>query len=377
MRKVTVLVYVLAMLLLAVLPALAQDTPPLPEVLANDPNGRFTTLLAAVEAVGLTETLSGEGPFTLLAPTNNAFAAALDYLGLEVDELLADTEMLTAVLTYHVLPERLFFRQLTGGPTVETVQGDTVTFNLTDGVFTVEGANIRDVDNVASNGVMHVLNSVILPPAIREAAAANRAHIRFAHFSPDADAVDIYIAQQITDLTGVTFGTVSEWQEVASGAYSVGIAPTGLSVRRTELGRVAPGAWVTIAIVGQNTTLDLDILFLVEDYSPMTEGQSRVSVLHAIQNDPGVDVLSNGTPVIINLNYPRAVGTNDGFDMRTVDVGSVALALNVTGTNTELLADTLLLEAGVNYLIVAAGTPATRQLLVYSTNVAEVAGAAE
>ena len=169
MRKVTGLVAVLVLLLISVFPAFAQERPSVLEFLENDSDQRFTTLLEAIDAAELREMLEEEGPFTLLAPTNDAFAAALEATGLSAEDLLADTETLADILLYHVVPGRYFFRNLTGGPTLESALfEEQVTFDLTDGVFTVEGANILDVDNIVSNGVVHVLEGVMLPPAVAE-----------------------------------------------------------------------------------------------------------------------------------------------------------------------------------------------------------------
>ena len=87
--------------------------------------GSFTTLVAAVEAAGLVETLSGEGPYTVFAPTDEAFAAALDALGITADELLADTDTLTSILTYHVVPGEVPASQVVtlDGQSVATVNG--------------------------------------------------------------------------------------------------------------------------------------------------------------------------------------------------------------------------------------------------------------
>ena len=119
MRKFIVFLALLAVFLTSIIPAFAQGRPNLIEVLEAD--GRFGTLLAAIDAAGLRETLEGEGPFTLLAPTDDAFAAALEAIGLSADEALADTDTLTQILSYHVIPGRYFFRNLTSGPTVTTL----------------------------------------------------------------------------------------------------------------------------------------------------------------------------------------------------------------------------------------------------------------
>ena len=122
--------------------------------------GSFTTLLAAVDAAGLTETLSGEGPFTVFAPTDDAFAALPEGT---VEGLLEDTEALSAVLTYHVVPGAVMSTDLSDGMTAATVNGAEVTIGVGDTV-TVNDATVVSADIEASNGVIHVIDSVILPP---------------------------------------------------------------------------------------------------------------------------------------------------------------------------------------------------------------------
>ena len=129
--------------------------------------GDFTTLVAAVQAAGLVETLSGEGPFTVFAPTDDAFAAALEALGMTADELLADTDTLTSILTYHVVAGEVPSSQVVtmDGAEVETVNGATVTISVDGDTVMVNDATVTAVDVDASNGVIHVIDSVLLPPA--------------------------------------------------------------------------------------------------------------------------------------------------------------------------------------------------------------------
>ncbi len=121
----------------------------------------FSTLVAAVDAAGLVETLKGEGPFTVFAPTDAAFAALPEGT---VEGLLADIPALTNVLTYHVIAGKVMSTDLTNGMEAATVQGQTVTI-MTEGGVTVNGANVVTADIEASNGVIHVIDAVILPPA--------------------------------------------------------------------------------------------------------------------------------------------------------------------------------------------------------------------
>jgi basic membrane protein A and related proteins len=125
----------------------------------------FTTLLAAVSAAGLVETLAGEGPFTVFAPTDAAFAATLEALGVTAEQVLADTDLLTSVLTYHVVGGVAATSDMVVGMTsVTTVNGGDVTIEVVDGGVVLNGSvNVIAVDIPASNGVIHVIDGVLLP----------------------------------------------------------------------------------------------------------------------------------------------------------------------------------------------------------------------
>ena len=126
----------------------------------------FSILVEAVAAAGLVDALSAEGPFTVFAPTNDAFAALLAELGVSKDDLLASTELLTAVLTYHVVPGLVLASGVPIGADITTLQGATFSVDaqlaITDGRDRM--ANIVTTDVLASNGVIHVIDRVILPP---------------------------------------------------------------------------------------------------------------------------------------------------------------------------------------------------------------------
>jgi uncharacterized surface protein with fasciclin (FAS1) repeats len=127
--------------------------------------GDFTTLVAAVDAADLVETLQGDGPFTVFAPTDEAFAAALTDLGLTAEELLADTETLTSVLTYHVVEGEFFAEDVVelDGEEVPTVNGESVTITVDGDTVMVNDANVIQADVDASNGVIHVIDAVLIP----------------------------------------------------------------------------------------------------------------------------------------------------------------------------------------------------------------------
>ncbi|KIN75176.1 Beta-Ig-H3/fasciclin [Sulfitobacter noctilucae] len=123
--------------------------------------GNFTTLLAAAEAAGLVEKLKSEGPFTVFAPTDEAFAALPEGT---VEDLLKpeNKEALAGILTYHVVAGKVMSTDLTDDMQAETVQGTTVMIDLDDGVM-VDDANVTTADIEASNGVIHVIDKVIMP----------------------------------------------------------------------------------------------------------------------------------------------------------------------------------------------------------------------
>ncbi len=133
------------------------------DVAAANPD--FSILVAAVQKAGLAETLAGPGPFTVFAPTNDAFAAALTALGLTQEELLASPD-LAGILTYHVLPAKVMAADVTSESTPATVQGETVDVKPVSGGVTVNDATVTTADVAASNGVIHVIDKVLLPPTV-------------------------------------------------------------------------------------------------------------------------------------------------------------------------------------------------------------------
>jgi len=124
-------------------------------------NDDFSTLVAAVKAAGLAETLSGTGPFTIFAPTNAAFAKLPSGT---VETLLKpeNKAKLTAILTYHVVAGKVLAADVKTGK-VKTVQGGEVEVVVADGKVTVDGAKVVKTDIVGSNGVIHVIDTVIMP----------------------------------------------------------------------------------------------------------------------------------------------------------------------------------------------------------------------
>lgn len=148
--------------------AVAQTTtttkadPTIVDIAAGNPD--FSTLVAAVTAADLGTTLSGPGPFTVFAPTNEAFAKIPKA---QLDAILADKALLTSILTYHVVPGEILAGDLKKSQKVETVEGSKVKVVKKKSGAKVDNAAITATDIVGSNGVIHVIDTVLLPPSAR------------------------------------------------------------------------------------------------------------------------------------------------------------------------------------------------------------------
>ena len=165
---------------------------------------------------------------------------------------------------------------------------------------------------------MLILLTVV--PVLAQSTTLPTVHVRVAHFSPDAPAVDIYLNGAKSAIQGLSFPHVSEWLEIPARSYQVAAVPTGS--RSAAIGPVtldlAADAWLTIAAVGSADKGTLKATVVSEDYSPITEGHARVTVYHAIEGAPPVDVLADDAQVVNLLAFPGKLGGNDGA--ATVDV---------------------------------------------------------
>jgi uncharacterized surface protein with fasciclin (FAS1) repeats len=122
--------------------------------------GSFNTLVTAVQTAGLVDTLKGEGPFTVFAPTDAAFAKLPKGT---LEALLKDNEKLTAILTYHVVPGKVMAADVVSMTMAKTVNGEALTIRANNGNVMIDNANVVKTDIQASNGVIHVIDTVIIP----------------------------------------------------------------------------------------------------------------------------------------------------------------------------------------------------------------------
>lgn len=156
MKKRLLVVFIAVLMVVPFIRVAAQDQT-IVEVAAG--NADFATLVSLVQAAGLAETLSGEGPFTVFAPTNEAFAKLPAEV---VAYLAADPALLASVLSYHVVPGKVLAADVVAGE-VASVEGDNISVTVSDAGVKVNSANVVTTDIEASNGVIHVIDSVILP----------------------------------------------------------------------------------------------------------------------------------------------------------------------------------------------------------------------
>ncbi|HII06848.1 MAG TPA: fasciclin domain-containing protein [Methanotrichaceae archaeon] len=158
-KKAFIALIFVSVLSIGICAALDEETKTIVETATDD--GNFNTLIAAIEAAGLTDDLNGEGPFTVFAPTNVAFEAVE---GLDMN----DTEALAEMVTYHVVDGEYMAADVVNMTTIPTLQGGNLTVEVTDEGVMVDGANVTATDIVCSNGVIHVIDMVLMPPAEEE-----------------------------------------------------------------------------------------------------------------------------------------------------------------------------------------------------------------
>jgi uncharacterized surface protein with fasciclin (FAS1) repeats len=137
------------------------------DIAAGAPN--FKTLVTLVQKADLVSVLKGKGPFTVLAPTDAAFAKLPKDL---VAKIVGDKKLLTTILTYHVISGEVFAKDLTDGATPKTVQGETLNVSIKKGKVKFNSSTVKVADIKASNGVIHAIDTVLVPPSVLKALAA-------------------------------------------------------------------------------------------------------------------------------------------------------------------------------------------------------------
>ncbi len=164
LHKIAAFLSVAILALFALQTQAAADTDPDKNIVEIAIDGQFNTLVAAVKAAGLVETLSGSGPFTVFAPTDEAFAKLPEGT---IEHLLKpeNKDQLVAILTYHVVPGTVTSGEVVTLTSAPTVQGSPLSIQVKEGAVMINNATVTAVDVEATNGVVHVIDTVLLPPA--------------------------------------------------------------------------------------------------------------------------------------------------------------------------------------------------------------------
>jgi len=327
----------------------------------------LSILVDAVTAAdaSIAETLGGDGQYTVFAPSNQAFANLLATLDIEADALL-ENPFLTDILRYHVVDGEYFAEDLTA------LDGDFAGTFLPDNYVAVSVSDdgsivLNDIVTVvtadidASNGVVHVIDEVLLPQIALEAFGlvdAQNTNVQVLHFSLDAPNVDIYVDGEIA-VNNLGFGENTGYMTLLAGDYDIAVAPAGTSIDDAVIGPVTvtlnAGEFVNIAAIGSVEAGTLNIAMFNQAFPTLGDDEFGLTVFHATESAPGVDVVLDDAIVIDNLAYPGTQGDNDGafslvattpFDTLTVNnEDTVLLDLSTSG-----------LEAGSYYLVVVGGT---------------------
>ena len=323
MRKLSML-FVVAMLLVSALPALGQSSQDIVDIAAAD--GRFTTLVAAVQAAGLIDTLKSEGPFTVFAPTDEAFAAALASLNIDPAALLADTNLLTSILLYHVVAGNAMAADVVGLDSVTTVEGSDIQIKVEDGnVYLNDTIQVIITDIEASNGVIHVIDGVLLPPSGETNAAETPSTIvdiaaadgRFTTLVAAVQAAGLVDTLSSEGLFTVFAPTDDAFAALPAGTVEalLGNIPalTDILLYHVVAGEVYAADVVNLE--SATTALGLDVAIRVEDGNVyindaqviLTDIQASNGVIHVVDSVilPPAYVRNNGAN---NLNYRTGPG---------------------------------------------------------------------
>jgi len=347
-------------------PLKAQVGVSIPERLVDDLQGRFSILVAALDATGLTANLSSMTAATLLAPTDAAFRALADFLGVSTDDLLKDTDTLRRILLYHILPEKIFFRQWISGQAYATaLNQEEVRGELVNGFLHIEGAQVSPVDIITSNGVIQVLDRVLIAPDVLPSA-----HVRFAHFSPDTPALDVEIDSTLSENKALVFPSISAWLTLPAAIHTIAFVPHGAPPEAAVIipsdFTLRPNSWTTLAAVGSLDGGTLIPVLIHEDGTPIPAGLARITVLDAVEGAPPLDFLLNRGVFVSRIGFPFSLDDNDGYYSFDHSAGTYDIEVRNYGISApfSITQPGTAITAGWHYLFAIIGTVDDPSLVV-------------
>jgi len=254
-------------------------------------DGRFTTLAAALQAAGLVDALKGEGPFTVFAPTDDAFAKLPEGT---VEALLSDIPALSDILLYHVAEGQLFAADVLALEKIETLQGKSAKISLMDGKAMIDGAEIIITDILTSNGVIHVIDSVIIPPMdIVETAVADG---RFTTLAAALEAADLVETLKGEGPFTVFAPTDDAFAKLPAGTVEDLLKPENLETLKNILlyhvveGKVMASDVVTLesaeTVLGQEVTVRVEDgkVYINDAELIITDIETYNGVIHVIDS---------------------------------------------------------------------------------------------
>ncbi len=356
----------------------------------------FSTLILGLETTGLDAVLrNSEAEYTVFAPTDDAFASSLDAMGLTLEDLLNDTARLNQILQYHVLGTALDASTIAsnadenGSLTLATLEGSEIAATMTedglvlnaDPVLEDSGINVTATDIRATNGIIHVIDGVLLPQSAPQSTEIATATIRIAHLSPDAPPVDIYINGEVSDIESLAYPDVTGWIELPADTYEIAVVPIDEDLSAAVIGPVdltfAADTWTTISAVGLFERDELKANVFAENRTQaIPDGQARLTTYHSIGDAPAVDVLANGEVLIPGLAFPGSQNGNDGVFVIDVPAGSYDVEIVPTGATEPVLLSLPATEltAGSYTFVAAIGSLANPDVYVETFTPAQLAG---
>ncbi len=349
-------------------PVSAQETGSVVDEAANDPE--LTTLVAALTASGLLETLNGAGPYTLFAPTDAAFAALLTGMDVTVEELFADTDLLHDLLLYHVVAGELPSSQLLATTNLTALDEAEIAVASVNGNVVLNGSvTVSRADIPARNGVIHVIDQVLLPAVVAPmptmAPLTGAAYVRVAHLSSDMPDVDIYIDGALRGQASLSAGQVSDWAALPPSTYAFSFVPQGALVDEAFFGPVPltipDGTWTTVAVLGSAAAETIQIALLDQNIDePLAPGNARLTFFNAVEGyGPASISLADDLVLFEDVGW----GEYAALDV-PVGVYDVTLS-NLTAPDPRPagLPETLLEEGGY-YFLTAAGQASAPTLAI-------------
>lgn len=304
-RKALLFLSLVLLLSFSAIGASAQTNDNIVDITAKNPN--FDTLHAAIVAAGLADTLaSADNTFTVFAPTDAAFEALEAAAPGTIASVLADPEgALTTILTYHVVPGKVMSGDVVAADTLTTVQGEELDVTVRDGEVFVDGARVVTVDIPAKNGVIHVIDSVLLPDAITAPAAAAPAAgsaNQPAATTPMVDSSQMTIAE---------IAVAGEFNALVEALTATGLVDVFTRPGNYTVFAPTDEAFAAVADLGLSREQLTQILLFHVVGDRLTRDQ--------IATDDLIPTLANGLPIVVNRDGSRIIDLN-GAKLITTDI---------------------------------------------------------